>query len=458
MKPKKILLLFALLLVLLALLCIFFPKEGITLGKTTLRMPTLGMVMHQDELVAKAEIEQLVDTLPVEEAVSEAERFIMEMEGDSTRFWIPDNDPHFFEALYEKLSTAKTNHRYVRILHYGDSQIEMDRISNRIRTQLQREFGGGGPGMMPIAPIIPTMTMSHYASGEPQRQSPFGDTLVVRAHGNYGPMVQSHRLAGSVSATFTIRNKKEHNLAIQRVKLLFNNRPGPISATLKWKDASGSWQSIDYSESEAGVHSMEWELDTTMESVRLNVNGSGDIYGVMLDGAPGVAVDNIPMRGCSGQQFTQINRDQLASAYALMDVGLIIMQFGGNSVPYLKYQKSIDTYCEAIGKQIDRLKECCPGATILFVGPSDMSERYNGNWRTYPHMEQVIQSLIQTVNAHGAAYWSIYHAMGGNGSMERWHQQGLSGVDHVHFSQKGADKMGDIMGEALLKYIKNSNL
>ncbi len=458
MKPKKILLLFAILLALLALLCIFFPKNGITIGKTALRMPTLGTIMHHDELLAKTEIEKVMDTLPIEEAASEAERFIMEMEGDSTRFWLPDDDPYFFQPLYEKLSSAKANHRYVRILHYGDSQIEMDRISNRIRTRLQREFGGGGCGMMPIAPIIPTMTMSHYASGEPQRQSPFGDTLVVRANGNYGPMVQSHRLASPVSATYTIRDKKEHNLAMQRVKLIFNNRPGPISATLKWKDASGSWQSIDYSENEAGVHAMEWELDTAVESVRLNVRGSGDIYGVLLDGAAGVAVDNIPMRGCSGQQFTQINRDQLASAYALMDVGLIIMQFGGNSVPYLKYQKSRDEYCEAIGRQIDRLKECCPEVTILFVGPSDMSERYNGNWRTYPHMEQVIESLIQTVNAHGAAYWSIYHAMGGNGSMERWYQQGLSGVDHVHFSQKGADKMGDIMGEALLKYIKNSKL
>ena len=30
----------------------------------------------------------------------------------------------------------------VRIMHYGDSQIEGDRISGRLRERLQKEFGG----------------------------------------------------------------------------------------------------------------------------------------------------------------------------------------------------------------------------------------------------------------------------------------------------------------------------
>ena len=146
--------------------------------------------------------------------------------------------------------------------------------------------------------------------------------------------------------------------------------------------------------------------------------------------------------------FTQINQDQLAAAYSHMDVGLIILQFGGNSVPYLKGQKSIDAYCESMGAQIDRMHKCCPKAKILFIGPSDMSTRENGDLRSYGCIPQLIASLQATANNHGAAYWSIYHAMGGLNSMVAWVNQGLSGPDYVHFTTRGVDIMGDRLAKA----------
>lgn len=448
MKPHKILLSFTFVVVVLALLCILFPEDGIQIGKLTLRMPTLKEAMHNTETLPIEVIEDTIDSTTV---LSKRDSILLAQSKDSARFWYPNDDIDFFKPLYEKLSTAQQKGKVIRILHYGDSQIEMDRMTNRIRQLLQSEFGGGGPGLQPLAPIIPSATVSHYTSITPQRQSPFGDSLVVRAKGNYGPMTQSFRIEGPISATFKNRND-DASMNMRRVKLLFSNRPGGVTATLHWKDNNGKWQNeTEQSINEPGVYALEWLLDSAVNQVRINLNGTGDAYGVMLDERAGVAVDNIPMRGCSGQQFCQINKEQLTAAYSQMDVGLIILQFGGNSVPYLRNEKSLQGYCNEIGRQIDRLHECCPEATILFVGPSDMSERRNGRWETYAYMEQIIEGLKNTVLQHGAAYWSIYHAMGGNGSMDRWNQQSLAGVDHVHFSQKGADLMGDRLAQALLK-------
>ena len=187
-------------------------------------------------------------------------------------------------------------------------------------------------------------------------------------------------------------------------------------------------------------------IDFLIEQKQADLKNCG--CGIMVDDGPGVAVDNIPMRGCSGHQFTQINRDQLAAAYAQMDVGLIILQFGGNSVPYLRGKQSIDAYCTNMGHQIDRLHQCCPGAKILFIGPSDMSTRENGELQTYPALPLVVESLQQMANAHGAAFWSIYHAMGGYNSMAAWVDQGLGGPDYIHFSQRGVDIMGDRLSKA----------
>jgi hypothetical protein len=77
-----------------------------------------------------------------------------------------------------------------------------------------------------------------------------------------------------------------------------------------------------------------------------------------------------------------------------------------------------------------------------------MSTRNKGVLQTYPLLPTLIDSLIVTANSHNAAYWSIYHAMGGWNSMLNWNKKGLAGSDYIHFSQHGADKMGAKLAQA----------
>ncbi len=451
MKARHTLLFMVAVIALLGLLCVVFPKDGITIGDKHLHFASLEKILtpkqelNLDSLMAvRAEAETQLNSL--KDSIVYYEHHI---DSSDLRFWFPGDDPAFFDEFFQKAEQARENHIVVRVLHYGDSQIEMDRISSRLRSYMQRHFGGGGPGMVPIQTIIPSYAISQYAQGNLSLQTCFGDSLGLRANGNYGPMVQCFRLVGDASADF---KASQHAATEERVKhfstikLLFNNRPGPLTATLT--DRKHNIRLPQEEASQEGVEMFCWELDSCTESLRLSLHGSADIYGVMLDDGPGVSVDNIPMRGCSGQQFSMINKQQLEAAYNRIDVGLIIMQFGGNSVPYLHPGKSLETYCKSMGKQIDRLHEVCPGARILFVGPSDMSTSVSGALQTYPAMESIISSLRDTVLSHGAAYWSIYHAMGGHNSMLAWVSKGWAGSDYIHFSSKGADLMGDLMADA----------
>jgi lysophospholipase L1-like esterase len=43
----------------------------------------------------------------------------------------------------------------------------------------------------------------------------------------------------------------------------------------------------------------------------------------------------------------------------------------------------------------------------------------------------------------------MYHAMGGKGSMITWRNKGLAGSDYVHFTRKGATKVGKLLYEWL---------
>ena len=449
MKAWRILLFMAVVIAMLAGVCYLFPQGRWHIGTVNLRFPTLTKILNpQHELDVEAYLRQQDSLAARLDSLQDSMAcYRRQLDSSDIRFWFPDDDDRFFDTLFAQLERTGRTGRTIRIVHYGDSQIEMDRMSDRLRSRLQSLFGGGGPGLVPFATLIPSYSVSTYGSGALVRQSPFGDSIVVRAGGNYGPMVQDFHVAGSATSSIratTHRNRDSRLGRFGRVGLLFCNRPGPLHATLK----AGGY-TAEQEDTTAGVHLFDWRLDSATTELRIAVQGAADLYGVMVDNGPGVAVDNIPMRGCSGHQFSQINRDQLTQAYALMDVGLIILQFGGNSVPYLSNDRSIQAYANEMGRQIDRLHQCCPGARILFVGPSDMSRRTEeGDLYSYSWIPRVVEALRQAVCAHGAAYWSIYDAMGGANSMSAWVNQGLGSGDYIHFSQRGADVMGDRLATA----------
>ena len=445
MSSHKVLLFILAVYLLLAGICIVFPEDGLHAGSVSLRFPTISEMAESfvpgepepegpspEELI-RQRLEALRQT--------EHERLNTFMRTSPSRICFPNDDATLFDPFFRAMESAGKEH--VRILHYGDSQLEEDRITSTIRAGLQEKFGGGGPGLLPFGRPYYTLCVSQSSTASLHRSIVFGEGG-KRSDGRYGVMGQCARIDTSVYTTVSaVKSNLSPSRRFSRLTLLAGNVGGSLNVKC------GSRQvKLGPVADASGVGRIVIDLPDSSTSVRFSTWGSADIYGMQLDDTLGVSVDNIPMRGCSGHQFTQINRDQLAAAYAQMDVGLIILQFGGNSVPYLRGKQSIDAYCTNMGHQIDRLHQCCPGAKILFIGPSDMSTRENGELQTYPALPLVVESLQQMANAHGAAFWSIYHAMGGYNSMAAWVDQGLGGPDYIHFSQRGVDIMGDRLSKA----------
>lgn len=454
MKSHRILFFLIAVVALLALLCAVIPADGIKIGRATLRFPSFGKIMVREEQfdldAYLAEQQRLQDSIA--RVIADSNDYYLALLADSnTRFWLPGDAPGFFDSLFVLMENAQAEGRTVRVLHYGDSQIEMDHITSQLRAALQHAFGGGGPGLLPLEGFTPVTAAQVWASGSYTKLSSFGDSTVSRSSGNYGPMMQCHRLSGLVSAGIkpSVRNEADSLLRlIDRVRVLFNCRGSSFSASL-------SVPSLGYSENRytetVGVQDFDFKLDSCANRLKLQYNGNVDFYGLMADYGHGVAVDNIPMRGCSGHQFRGVSRELLRQAYDRMDVAMIIMQFGGNAVPYLHDESAIAQYCHEMGQQIDYVRECSPYATILFVGPSDMTATAGESWHTHKQLPLIVSCLRDTVTAHGAAYWSIYHAMGGWDSMKSWVKSGYAGKDYMHFTQKGADVMGDCLAEALMR-------
>ena len=334
----------------------------------------------------------------------------------------------FLSQFYSSLAVA--GERVVRVVHYGDSQIEEDRMTQQIRERLQKRYGGSGVGLMPLAQTIPTRTEHQeiWMNGVavrpqqgPRRYMVYAPRRDQRRDGLYGVMGQVAEMNDSLVA-----GSEEVTAVCSPL-----TNPPFYTRTQVFADTT-----IRY----------------TVNGDTIYLAGRGKVYGLSQESDTGVIVDNIPMRGCLGLVFTKIDSAQLASFYAEQNVRLIILQFGGNAIPFNETPSTIQAIVRGLREQVRYIRKCAPEASILFIGPSDMIRLSEGEWQTYPMVPYMDRLLHKMALDERIAYFSLYQWMGGAGSMKRWQEIGLAGGDGVHFYRSGARKAGNAVGEWMLDF------
>ena len=450
---KTVLFIFSILLA-LAIICLVFPEKGITIGGAELKFPTLTEAIMpaeqpsgDDKQDVDEEVQKQLDALHS----AKKKEFDEFCKNSPTRIFMPGNNTAYLDPFFEALDSAKKE--AVRIVHYGDSQLETDRMTSALREHFQAKFGGGGVGMVPAVQPIATFTLSQTISPMLQRYCAFGSADFRANHHRYGPLAAMSRLDGTVTLSFNSRSEKKfpHCQKFQKISVLVKGS-GTMSASCGGK----TWQLTPDLGDENMVRTFCAQLPSPTSRVKLTISGNMDIYAIMLDGKNGVSMDNVPMRGCSGTVFTTIDRSTMAPFFKGQNVRLIILQYGGNSVPYLNGAQGITAYANSIKEQIRLFKQMAPKARILFIGPSDMSTRVNGVMKTYPHLEEVDAALRKAANDEGVAFWDMYQAQGGRNSMVEWvkARPQLAGGDYIHFTPLGAEKMSQILYDTFQLYYK----
>jgi hypothetical protein len=129
----------------------------------------------------------------------------------------------------------------------------------------------------------------------------------------------------------------------------------------------------------------------------------------------------------------------------MLNVGMIILQYGGNAVPGLSNEKSVDDYVVGICAQIKYLQRVVPNIPILFIGPADMLSVVDGELKTYRLLPYLVEKLSVEIPNIGAAFWNMYKVMGGANSMRAWVKKGWAGNDYVHFTSKGAHEIAQVL-------------
>lgn len=318
----------------------------------------------------------------------------------------------------------------LRVVHYGDSQIEEDRITSTIRRYLQKRYGGGGVGLLPLHQTVATRTVRQRltmngevqkTNGGPLRYLVYGPKTMRRDTTLYGPMGQVAMMDDS------LKSGSE--------ELIWTAEMKQKKTTESYFSRAHIW----------GTHDSIIQLPDSSRAITLTLNGKQEIYGISLETPTGVQADNIPMRGCSGYIFCQIDSAQLARYYRETNTRLIILQFGGNMMPHINSEKNVNAYVWEMRRHVQYLKRLAPDAAFLFIGPSDMCRRKDGEWQSYEMLPVLDEALRRMARKEQIAYWSLFRAMGGEGSMNDWMQTGKACQDGVHFTPQGATEAGEML-------------
>ncbi|PWJ43137.1 GDSL-type esterase/lipase family protein [Sediminitomix flava] len=475
-SPLRILLLLVYVGLMVGAVLIVSPGEIPLGGELSLRIPTTKDVLPkewlEEENFQKAQETQLAsqEDLEVDSVAAEASAKTTEVKKPvkkklkvswkpgSIALEYPANNKEALANFFNALQKVEEKGSHIRVMHFGDSQLEGDRMTERLRRRFQNQFGGHGIGYIPMIERrnIRTSVAQEYSRNWKRKSVLKKDSTDHNFYGMNGAYYyfnesdkDENASASFVSTGYTTKREKQ----IDRFRLFYKNPEEPLY--------------IYYTLNEGEENILRVPPSTDLQATTLPINGGFDrvdlfleskgqpeFYGISMDGTSGISVDNMAIRGSSGVEFTKLNKAFFKEQMDELDTKLIIFQFGVNVVP--QERESYAFYERLLTHQLQYLKSIAPDCDIVVVGVSDMAKKIGTEIQTYPSIDLVRAAQRKAAKRAGCVYWDLYLAMGGENSIRDWAEMepALANKDFIHFTRTGANKVGDLLFDELMREYK----
>jgi len=356
------------------------------------------------------------------------------------------------------LDSLRSRSSQTRIMYYGDSQVEGDRITFYLRQLLREGRGGTGPGLfLPVMPVMYSKSVWLRSSPNWKRYNYLSYRAGEISHNRLGPFMTFCRylpedeIASSPEkawvrikpSSYADSAAAEYDL----LRILYSNKSGIVKITIDDGDSQLYTETLS---SGANMKEVRYKI-TGSKDITIGFEGvvSPDIYGISIESSTGIVVDNIPQRGSAGLEFTMTDRYNLEEAYRILSPDLVILHYGLNIVRNVR--KEYSYYEQGLRRQITMLKEVAPSVPVLVIGVTDMADNEGDSLRSYSNIPSIIEAQKVASAESGAAFWDAYRAMGGSSSIIRWSEKKppLAQKDYVHFTYLGADTLSAMLARAM---------
>ena len=367
----------------------------------------------------------------------------------------------------EFLNSLRDSSGQTRILYYGDSQVEGDRITYHLRKLMRSGRGGTGPGLfLPVMPVMYTKSLWISSSPNWERYNYLSFKAGKISHTRLGPFMTICRYLpdGYISeksekAHISIRPSNSADSAVSEydlLRILYSCKNGRVKISVTADDRPVIADSL---KNGPGVHEISCNLEGAGE-ILIEFEGrvSPDIYGISIESRTGIIVDNIPQRGSAGLEFTMVDRENLTESFRKLSPDLIILHYGLNIVKNVRNDYSY--YKSGLLRQLSVLKETAPSATLMLIGVTDMAEPEGDSIVSYRNIPSIVRAQREAAQEAGVIFWDSYKAMGGKSSIISWaeKQPALAQNDYVHFTYAGADTLSELLVEAMFSFDKEDTI
>jgi D-alanyl-lipoteichoic acid acyltransferase DltB (MBOAT superfamily) len=360
-------------------------------------------------------------------------------------------NPNPLGSFIDSLNSSRGQ---LRILYYGDSQIEGDRITSFLRQSLRTFNGGRGPGLfLPLMTVMYTESVYIRSSDNWKRFNFLSYKSGEISHTRFGPLMalcrympEGERSQMPEKAFVRITPSVFADSAAAYydfLRIFYGNTYDRVNVVVTADKAIVLKDTLKRGDR---VNEISCKLDGAKDIIiEFEGKGSPDIYGISIESRKGIIVDNIPQRGSAGLEFTMVSKDGLAEIYRSLDPDLFILHFGLNVVRNLS--KDYTYYEKGLCRQLDLLNEICPGTPVLVVSLTDMARKEGDSLRSYPNIIPIRNAQREAARKAGAAFWDSYQAMGGKSSIVKWAGETppLAQKDFAHLTHAGADHLSSLM-------------
>ena len=351
--------------------------------------------------------------------------------------------PCGMSSFYNALAMASG--RPVRIAVIGDSFIEGDIMTSKLRELLQQRFGGKGVGYLPITSITAgfsrtcKQTFSGWTQHKAVDRTGYVDTY-NNITGNYfnasnGAWVSLTGLGGHYPLAGSCNSSSFYFLG--------GAGSGYVTAVVNGTDSTYFPLSTASTVGHATVHG-------NIKTVKWMVRDPGNMVflGASMDCDNGVIVDNFAMRSSSGHHLSRVPASTMNAFNQARHYDLVIIMYGLNVAGH--NNSAYTAYCKTVTAAINNIKSNMPGTSVLVVGCSDREERTSTGWHTMKGVLGLIQAQKRVAIDCNVAFWDLYSAMGGEGSIVKMVRNGEASKDYTHITYKGGDRIARYLYDALM--------
>lgn len=348
----------------------------------------------------------------------------------------------FFRAL-ERVEAREAG-AMVRVSFWGDSNVAGDLVTAVLRRKLQDRYGDGGHGFVLLANPTP-----YYFHNDVWRQASNAWAISripgpLAADGLYGLGGVSFR-AREPGAFARIGTAKKGSYGRKVASLSVDYLAHPKGGGLELRVDGEVRQVIETGaeQTEARIATVEvpdgpheFEIKTLARDVR--------VFGVWLERpGPAVVVDALGVTSAKVRYLSRIEPAHFTQQLQARNPELFVLNFGVNESREGERQFGIEEYESTMKDVLVFMRKALPDSSCLLVSPNDIAWKTpNGDRLSLGFVSKLASSQRKVAAEVGCAYWDMYLAMGGSGSMGRWVERGLAKPDMLHPTAAGANLLG----------------